>query len=146
MSVRMFRANGPTHIEYYGKTASTAFSFEEPVALDTTGTLIPYTPGLAAPFLGLIKATIVSTDSDFASTTRVPVEVGTYDTEYLITASTTAAGTTNVGEYVDYVESTVSVNVGATSQNDFYVTQIISTTLVVGKFVRKTTSITTTVE
>jgi hypothetical protein len=142
----MYKANGPVHVEFYPKTASTLFSFDEPVALDTTGTLIPYTPGIAAPCLGLIKKAITATDSDYASTTRVPVEVGNYDTEYLFDATTTAAAATDVGEYVDYVEATMSVNVGSSAQNDVYVTQVLSTTLVVGKWARRVTSITSTLE
>ena len=146
MSVSIYRANGPVHVEWYPKAVSTAIAFGEPVYLDTDGRLAPYTPGVAGPFLGLCKKEIAATDDDFASATRIPVEVGNYDTEYLITASTTAAGTTDVGEYCDYVEATVSVNVGSSGQNDVYVTQVISTTLVVVKFARKVTSITTTVE
>ena len=118
MAVTMFKANGPSHVEFYPKTASTVFAFDDPVYLDTTGTLIAYTPGVAAPFLGLIKKTIAATDSDYASTTRVPVEVGNYDTEYLFTATTTAAAATDVEEYVDDVAATVSVNVGSSAQND----------------------------
>ena len=142
----MFRPNGPAHVEFYPKTASTAYAFGTPVYLDTNGRLLAYTPGVAAPFLGLIKKTIASTNSDYASNTRVPVEVGNYDTEYLFDATTTAAAATDVGEYCDYVAATVSVNVGATVQNDVYVTQVISTTLVVGKWARRVTGITTTLE
>lgn len=140
MAVRMFKANGPVHIEFYQKTASTAFGFDEPVYLGTAGRLLAYTPGVAAPFLGLIKKTIASTDSDYASTTRVPVEVGNYDTEYLIDASTTSAALTDVGEWVDYVSATRSVNVGASTEDDFFVTAFLSTTLVVGKFARRVAS------
>ena len=146
MSVRVFRPNGNIHIEYYPKTVSTLFTTNEPVALDTTGYLIPYTPGIAAPFLGVIKKAVTATDSDYATATRVPVEVGNPDTEWLIDATTTAAAATDVGEYVDYVEATISVNVGATSQNDCYVTQMVSTTLVVVKFARTIQAITTTLE
>ena len=146
MSVRIFRANGPVHIEFYPKDASVLFSFDEPVYLTTEGVLSPYTPGVAAPFLGLIKKAVVANDSDYAEETRVPVEVGNYDTEYLFTASTTAAAATDVGEFVDYVEATMSVNVGSTGQDDVYVTQFISTTLVVGKWARRVTSRTTTLE
>jgi len=137
MAVRIFKANGPVHLEWFQKTASTEFSFNEPVALSTAGRLIPYTPGIVTPFQGLIKKTIATTDSDYASTTRVPVEVGNADTEYLIDATTTAAALTDVNEFVDYVEATVSVNVGASTEDDFYVTQFISTTLVVGKWARR---------
>src|SRR3990167_10022188 len=140
MAVRLFRANGPIHLEWYQKTASTAFAFNEPVYLGTAGRLLAYTPGVAAPFLGLIKKTIASTDSDYASTTNVPVEVGNYDSEYLIDATTTAAAQTDVNEFVDYVEATVSVNVGVSTEDDFYVTRFISTTLVVGKWARRVIS------
>ena len=146
MAVRVFRPGNGVSIEYYPKTASTLFTTNEPVALDTTGTLIPYTPGIAAPFLGVIKKAVVATDSDYASTTRVPVEVGSANTEWVIDATTTAAAATDVGEYVDYVEATISVNVGSSSQNDCYVTQVISSTLVVVKFARTIQAITTTLE
>lgn len=136
----MFKPNGPVHVEFYPKDASVEFSFDEPVCLGGDGVLIPYTPGVNKPFLGLIKKTIASTDSDYTSETRVPVEVGNENTEYLITASTTAAAQTDVGEFVDYVEATVSVNPGASTEDDFYVTQFISTVLVVGKWARKATS------
>ena len=133
----MFKPNGPVHIEWYQKTASTAFTFNDPVYLSTAGRLLAYTPGVAAPFLGLIKQTIASTS---ATTVKVPVEVGNYDTEYLIDATTTAAAQTDVGEWVDYVTATVSVNVGASTEDDFFVTQFLSTTLVVGKFARRIAS------
>ena len=140
MAVRIFKENGPVHVEWYQKTASTAFAFNEPVYIGTAGRLLAYTPGVAAPCIGLIKKTIASTDSDYASTTRVPVEVGNYDTEYLIDATTTAAALTDVGEWVDYVSATRSVNVGASTEDDFFVTQFLSTTLVVGKWARRVAS------
>lgn len=140
MAVRLFRANGPVHIEFYPKTASTALAFNEPVALSTSGRLVAYTPGIATPFLGLIKKTIASTDSDYASTTRVPVEVGNSNSEYLIDATTTSAAQTDVGEFVDYVSATRSVNVGVSTEDDFFVTDVVSTALVVGKFARRVSS------
>ena len=140
MTVRLFRPNGDIHIEYYQKTASTAFAFNEPVYLGTAGTLLAYTPGVAAPCLGLIKKTIASTDSDYASTTNVPVEVGNYDTEYLFDATTTSAALTDVGEFVDYVSATRSVNVGVSTENDVYVTGFVSASLVIGKWARRIVS------
>ena len=133
----MFRPNGPVHIEWYQKTASTALAFDEPMALSTAGRLVPYTPGIATPFLGLCKQTIASSST---TTAKVPVEVGNQDTEYLIDATTTAAAQTDVGEFVDYVSATASVNVGASTEDDFFVTQFVSTTLVVGKWARRVAS------
>ena len=146
MSVRMFRQNGQSHVEYYPKAASTAIGFNEPVYLNTSGQLAPYTPGVAAPFMGLCKKTVASTDSDYASNTRIPVEVGNSETEYLFDATTTAAGSTDVGEYVDYVTATQSVNVGSSSNDDVYVTGVISTTLVIGKWARRLMAKTATLE
>jgi hypothetical protein len=140
MAVRLFKPNGPVHVEWYQKTASTAFAFNEPLYLGTAGRLLAYTPGVAAPFMGLCKKTVASTDSDYADTTKIPVEVGNYDTEYLVDATTTAAALTDVGEWVDYVSATRSVNVGASTEDDFFVTQFLSTTLVVGKFARRVAS------
>ena len=131
MSIRLFRPNGPIHVEWYPKTASTAYAYGDLVAIDTTGYLIVYAAGGSYPMLGLIQETVASTD---ATNKKVPVLVGSVDAEYLIDATTTAAGVTDVGEYCDYVAATQSVNVGSSSNDEFYITQVISTTLVVGKF------------
>lgn len=146
MTVRLFKANGPIHIEFYQKTASTALAFDEPVYLGTAGRLLAYTPGVAAPFLGLCKKAIASTDSDYASTTNIPVEVPNAEAEYLFDASTTAAALTDVGEFVDYVTATRSVNVGSSSADDVYVTGFVSTVFVIGKWARRVQSITATLE
>lgn len=134
MAIRLFRPVGQTHLEWYQKTASTAFTFNDAVALSTAGRVTPYTAGGAFPYLGLIQQTIASTS---ATTAKVPVLVCDVDAEFLFDATTTAAAQTDVGEYVDYVAATQSVNVGASSNNDVYVTQVISSTLVVGKWSRR---------
>ena len=132
--MRLFRPNGECHVEWYQKTASTAFTFNDAVALGTAGRVTGYTAGGAFPFLGLIPETIASTS---ATTVKVPVLVCNVDAEYLFDATTTAAALTDVGEYVDFVAATMSVNVGASTNDDVYVTQLLSTTLVVGKWVRR---------
>jgi len=134
MAMRLFRPNGDCHLEWYQKTASTAFTFNDAVALGTLGRVVDYTAGGAFPLLGLIQETVAATDT---TTDKVPVLVCNVDAEYLFDATTTAAALTDVGEYVDYVEATQSVNVGASTNNDVYVTQFISTTLVVGKMSRR---------
>lgn len=133
MAIRLFRPKGE-RLEWYQKTASTAFTFNDPVALGTAGTLVPYTAGGAFPFLGLIQRTIPATDT---TTVKVPVLVCDVDAEFLFDATTTSAALTDVGEYVDYVAATRSVNVGESTNNDVYITQVISPTLVVGKWSRR---------
>jgi hypothetical protein len=134
MAIRLFRTNGPTHLEWYQKTASTAFTFNDAVALSTAGRVTGYTAGGAFPYLGLIQQTIASTS---ATTANVPVLVAGVDAEFLFDATTTAAALTDVGEYVDYVAATQSVNVGASTNNDVYITGFVSTTLVIGKWSRR---------
>ena len=135
MAIRLYKENGSgAHLEWYQKTASTAFTFNDPVTLGTAGRIVDYTAGGAFPFLGLIQETVASTD---ATTDKVPVLVCGEAAEYLIDATTTAAALTDVGEYVDYVAATISVNVGASTNNEFYVTQFISTVLIVGKLSRR---------
>ena len=134
MAIRLFRPNGECHIEWYQKTASTAFTFNDAVALSTAGRVTGYTAGGAFPFLGLIQQTIASTS---ATTVKVPVLVCNVDAEFLFDATTTVAAQIDVGEYVDFVAATMSVNVGASTNNDVYVTQFVSTVLVVGKWSRR---------
>lgn len=134
MAIRLFRANGDVHLEWYQKTASTAFTFNDAVALGTAGRVVAYTAGGAFPYLGLIQQTIASSST---TTVNVPVLVCNVDAEFLFDATTTAAALTDVGEYVDYVAATQSVNVGASTNNDVYVTQFVSSTLVIGKWSRR---------
>lgn len=84
--------------------------------------------------MGLCKRAWAATD---ATTTRTPVEVYGPDAEFLFDATTTAAAQTDVGEYVDYVLATESVNVGASTNDDVYVTDVVSATLVIGKWRRR---------
>lgn len=134
MAIRLFRVNGTCWIEWYQKTASTAFAFNDAVALSPFGRVTPYTAGGQFPYLGLIQQAVAVTS---ATTAKVPVLVCSVDSEFLFDATTTAAALTDVGEYCDFVQATMSVNVGATTNNDIYVTQIISSTFVVGKWSRR---------
>ncbi len=135
MLIRLWQPSGCT-IEYYEKTASTTFTFNDVAALSTAGRLIRYTAGGAFPILGLIQTDVVSTDSDYASTTREPILVCDENATYLCDVSTGTAAITDVGEYIDFDDEN-SVDVDATANNELYVTLFVSTTQVVAKFVRK---------
>ena len=140
--IRLFRANGANpHLEHYPKAASEAFAFNDIVGINTSGYLTKYTDGASFPMLGLIQKTIAATDSDYASNTRVPVLVAGAEAEYLCDVSTGTAAQTDVGEYID-VDDHNSVDVASSTNNDFYVTQFISTVLVVAKMTRKVVSAT----
>lgn len=138
MTIRLFRENGgKAHLEWYQKAASETFTFNDLVGINTSGFVTKYADGSAFPELGLIQRTIAATASDYALNTKVPVLVAGSDAEYLCDVSTGTAAQTDVGEYID-VDDHNSVDVGASSNNDFYVTQFISAALVVAKMTRKT--------
>lgn len=96
------RISGEPNIVYIPKTASTAL---------TAGTTVKVTSGQLAAAgasdsyqLGVLQKTILSTDSDYTSTTAVPVDL--FDAEALWEADVTNAGavpgtltTAMVGEY-----------------------------------------------
>lgn len=142
MTIRLFRENGAgAHLEWYQKAASETFTFNDLVGINTSGYVTKYTDGASFPQLGLIQETVAATDSDYASNTKVPVLVAGPEAEYLCDVSTGTAAQTDVGEYID-VDDHNSVDVSASTNNDFYVTQFISSALVVAKMTRKVLSAT----
>lgn len=77
--------------------------------------------------IGVILKEVLSSDSDYAATTKVPVDlVGEGDVfEALVTGTLTAA---KVGTYMDLSDS-VTVNAGATAKNVVLCVGFISATL-----------------
>lgn len=67
--------SGEVRIEYFRKRASQAFTANTLVERHSDGTITPCTSSTAANIKGVILKTIASTDSDYASTTLVPVLV-----------------------------------------------------------------------
>lgn len=142
MTIRLFRENGAgAHLEWYQKAASETFTFNDIVGINTSGFVTKYLDGSSFPELGLIQRTIAATATDYALNTKVAVLVAGDEAEYLCDVSTGSAAQTDVGEYID-VDDQNSVDVGTSTNNDFYVTQFISTALVVAKMTRKVVSAT----
>lgn len=136
MTIRLFKENGAgCTIEFYEKTASTVFTFNDVVRLSGAGRLIRFATGNSVPIIGLIQITIAATDSDYAETTRVPVQVCGEKAEYLCDVSTGTAAQTDVGEYIDFDDEN-SVDVDDSTNNELFVTRFISTTQVVAKIVQ----------
>lgn len=135
--ISLFRENGAKcHLEWYKKATTEAFAYNDLVGINTSGYVTKYLDGSAFPILGSIKRTITSASSDYATATKVPVEVCGEEAEYICDVSTGSAEQTNVGEYHD-VDDSNSVDVSATSNNDIYVTGIISATKVLAKLTQK---------
>jgi len=121
-----------THLEWYPKVVSTAFAYNDLVYVDANGYLTPAVDGALIKSVGLIKKVIAATDSDYATATRVPVEVSGPDAEYLCDVSTGTAAQTDVGEHID-IDDANSVDVSASTYDVFFVTDVISTTQVLAK-------------
>lgn len=137
MTIRLFRENGAgAHLEWYQKAASETFTFNDVIGINTSGFVTKFVAGSAFPILGLIQRTIAATASDYASNTKVPVLVAGVEAEYLMDVDTGTAEQTDVGEYCDLVDHN-GINVGATSNNDVYITQFVSAAIVVAKFTNK---------
>lgn len=122
---------GKFHIEWYPKTASTAFANNDLVYL-SSGYLTNFADAVDQPPLGLIQKTVVATDSDYASTTMVPVLIGDPNAEYLCDISTGTGAQSYVGTWID-VDDDDSVDVSASTYDIFFVTKHISTTQCVAK-------------
>ena len=61
-------------MQWYPKAASTAFTANTLVYFNTTGEVIP-ADSTSGDHVGIIMKTVASTDSDYASETRVPIDV-----------------------------------------------------------------------
>jgi len=120
------RRKGQTKALWFPKTASTAFTDGALVTL-SSGYLIPCT-STTASVVGVCRKAVAATDSDYASTTSIPVEVPVEPSvEYeALTASATAA---NVGGSYDLTDS-VTVNLSGSTYKIVNVVSVISATKV----------------
>lgn len=124
--ISLYKANGDVHTEWFPKTASETFTINDLVYL-SSGYLTKFADAVDQPPLGLIQKTVAATDDDYASTTKVPVQIGNENTEYLCTISTGTGAQSYVGTWCD-VDDQNSIDVTANTYEVFFPTQHISTT------------------
>lgn len=120
-----FARKGKWGLRFFPKAASTAFSINACVAYNGSGQIIPATSTTDVQ-VGIIRQAIAATDSDYASTTRVAVEVPlqpTCEMEGDVTAGTLAAA--SVGSYFDFNNS-LGVNQGASANRSVLCTGFIT--------------------
>lgn len=95
---------GKFAIRYIPKTASTAFAEGDMVTVVASaagvGTLAKV-ESTSEVITGVIKKTVASTDADYASTTKVPVQVPANATAEWKALTTTNGGQTEVGQFID---------------------------------------------
>jgi len=122
---------GKFAIRYIPKTASTAFTEGDMVTVlnsaSGVGTLALATSS-SPSVLGIIKKTIASTDSDFASTTKVPVQVAANLTAEWKALTSANGGQTEVGQFVDVVDEDTLDGAAAYTYGVAFVTEYVDST------------------
>src|SRR3990167_4706301 len=134
--IRLYSADPQTSIEFYPKAVSETFTFSDMVYLSGDGYVTKAVDGASFVPLGLIYKAIAATDSDYASATRVPVLVPGPDAIFECDVTTGTAAATDVGEWID-IDDHNSVDVAASTYDLFFVTKVISGTVVLAKMAKK---------
>lgn len=126
---------GEAEINDYVAPASTEFAFNDVVTRDANGRLAKATASTPrSELLGLIQATISSTDSNYASTKVVPVLEFNEEAEFEADVDTGTAVSTMVGKRFDLNDHN-GLNVQKEGQKHFQVTGFVSASKVRGKFI-----------
>ncbi len=121
---------GSTKLKWFPKTASQVF---------TTGALVDVVDGFIEvcdiarqSHSGVIQKTVAATDTDYASATRLPIQVPcTPSVEWKASLlSTDTAATTDVGNFLDIGGSPVGIDVTNASSDDdaFLVSAVLDST------------------
>lgn len=137
MAITPYR--GKFHVDWYPKTASETFTYGDVVFL-SSGYVKTMADDADNQPLGLILKAAVSTDSDYASATMVPVLIPDADGEFLCDIGTGTGAQSYVGTFVD-VDGTypdTKIDVSASTYDAWLVTQHISTTQAVCKMAKNT--------
>ena len=122
--IRLYSADPQTSIEFYPKAVSETFTFSDMVYLSGDGYVTKAVDGASFVPLGLISAT------------RVPVLVPGPDAIFECDVTTGTAAATDVGEWID-IDDHNSVDVAASTYDLFFVTKVISGTVVLAKMAKK---------
>lgn len=124
--------SGHPRVEWYPKKASTAIAVGDLLYADGSGAVQP-ADSTSGDHIGICMKAIASTDSDYASTTSIPVLVPTDDTLFKVDVDTgTALTTAMVGSRYDLTDAN-SLNVGGTSKKVVTIVKYISATKAVVK-------------
>lgn len=118
------RKNGANKIMYFKKKASTAILNGALVYIDTDGYLNPASAS-STNHIGVCMVAVSSSDSDYASTTKIPVDIAQSSTDVFeaeVSAGTVAQ--TAVGAYYDLNSTGDKVDLSATSVKAVYVVDI----------------------
>lgn len=122
----MFKRKNEKHdIKYFKKAVSTAYTNGALANIDSSGYLQQAT-ATTINHIGVIMKAVVSTDSDYASATYVPVDMCRPTDLFIADVSAGTIAQTAVGAYYDLNSTGTSVDLSATSVKAVYVQEIMS--------------------
>jgi hypothetical protein len=121
------RATGKPKIEWLIAAASTAFTNGGLTYWDGSGAIIP-ADATSGNHAGIILDAIESTDDDYASTKKVPVDVPTAEDIFYADVATGTLTTAMVGNYYDLNSAGTGIDVTATSKKVVQVVGFVSAT------------------
>jgi hypothetical protein len=111
MALQLYRGN--SRVEWYPKKASTVFTEGNIVLLDASGQLDNATT-TSDNHEGIALRTTASTDTDYATTDRMPILVPEQDTVFVADVGTGSATAANVGDFCDLAAAgTIDLTSGA---------------------------------
>lgn len=117
-------AKGSAKVEWYPKKASQVMAVGDLLYADGSGA-VQIADATSGNHIGVCMKTIAATDSDYASTTMIPVLVPNDSTEWDVSVGTGTLTTAMVGNFYDLADET-GIDVTAQSKNVVQVTKFIS--------------------
>lgn len=108
----LIQKRGQARLKWMPKVASTRFDLGDAVVYNVSGQITPVVAA-STTVMGYIKRNVLSTDSDFASTALVPVQICVAYDEVEIDTSTTVTAAM-IGTVRDFSNAS-TLNVGATA-------------------------------
>lgn len=138
MAIKLVRPSAVARYEDWSKTASTAYTTDTAVQpdFDNSGVGFDIVVAASTALLGITNQVIASTDSDYASTTRLSLLVDEFG-EWEVGVGTGTPTANYEGLACDFYSTTgVSVDPTATTTKVFLIKHFISTAKLRGKFVK----------
>lgn len=136
MAIKLRYPSAVARTEFYAKPASTAFVVDSLVSANEDNTTNTFIAATAATerVLGCLQKAIASTDTDYASETKVPLLVD----EHGIWEFDVGTGTADINDEQGYIDlkDADEVDVNASAIDAVFVVNFVSGTKVQGKIVR----------
>jgi len=123
----VYRPTGRERMEWYQKTASQAFSFNDAVYVTSSGFVSPAAAASNVPILGLCYRAVKSTDTDYAQNTRIPVFIPDKDTVFLADVGAGTVTQEDVDEFVDSFSAS-AIDETASTYQSWHIVDIVSAT------------------